>query len=39
MRTALALPFLGAALMTAGALFARARLRPALLDRIRSRGY
>ncbi len=39
MRTAFALPFIGAALVTAGAFYARAVLRPALLERIRSRGF
>lgn len=39
MRTPYALPFLGAALVTAGAFYARALLRPALLERLRSRGF
>jgi len=39
MRAAITLPFLGAALLTAGALAMRAIFRPEFLDRIRARGF
>jgi hypothetical protein len=39
MRNVLALPVLGAALVTAGALAARAFRRGGLLERIRARGF
>jgi hypothetical protein len=39
MRTALTLPVLGAALVTAGALVARSLRRVALLERLRARGF